>query len=374
MLQKSAHEEWLSNEGVPVYGGYHVEDVSAVALGEWQRFGGRGAIFNLRGMDGFTLSFVVEVAPHATLNRVRHMYEELLYVHRGQGTMTLFGRDGEKVTEIPWRKGTLMAPPLNCPYELENTGDDPALLVGVTDLALMMDLFYDEAFIFGSDVWFEDRVDAVRTAQQRGLQTHVNARGSLVMDAAKIDDVDTPVENVRGSHSSEAQHGTFAIAGNVLTGHLAQEPVGRYDPAHYHGGGANILILRSHGYSLMWPAELGPRPYEAGYGDRIVRVDWRPGSIICPPGAWFHQHFNLGDEPARNIACRFGYGLSRPTKFYLGNQDVGGRTACTVSFTVGGTLVPFEEEDPEIHRQYEAALEAEGQQCTLDHSLLAMAR
>ena len=49
----------------------------------------------------------------------------------------------------------------------------------------------------------------------------------------------------------------FEIANNRLIGHLAEWPVGRYHKAHFHGGGAVLVILRSEGYSLMWPNHLG---------------------------------------------------------------------------------------------------------------------
>ena len=93
---------------------------------------------------------------------------------------------------------------------------------------------------------------------------------------------------------------------NTLIGHLAEWPVGRYHKAHFHGGGAVLLILRSEGYSLMWPNHLGTRPYENGFGDEVVRVDWLPGSVFSPPTNWFHQHFNTGAEPALQLALRCG--------------------------------------------------------------------
>ena len=124
----------------------------------------------------------------------------------------------------------------------------------------------------------------------------MSGRGGLTISGAQIDNVPTGTDPNDLEGSAEA-HGVFALAGNALGGHLAGEPVGKYDEAHYHGGGAIILILKSYGYSLMWPAELGPRPYQDGFADRIVKVEWGPGSIISPPGAWFHQHFNLGNVP-----------------------------------------------------------------------------
>ncbi|HLY66888.1 MAG TPA: cupin, partial [Chloroflexota bacterium] len=67
-----------------------------------------------------------------------------------------------------------------------------------------------------------------------------------------------------------------------------------------------LMVVRSKGYSIMWPRELGLRPYEDGHDDEVVRVDWQVGSVFTPPTGWFHQHFNLGHEPARQLALRYG--------------------------------------------------------------------
>src|SRR5207245_5000484 len=86
----------------------------------------------------------------------------------------------------------------------------------------------------------------------------------------------------------------------------ADWPTGMYNKAHYHGAGAILLILQSQGYTLIWPRDAGPRPYENGKGDEVIEVKWREGSVISPPGGWFHQHFSAGNEPARQLAIRYG--------------------------------------------------------------------
>src|SRR5437867_13449565 len=70
------------------------------------------------------------------------------------------------------------------------------------------------------------------------------------------------------------------MGGSTLVGHLAEWPVGRYHKAHYHTGGAILLILRTEGYTLMWPQEAGIRPYQSGNGDQVVKVNWREGSVL----------------------------------------------------------------------------------------------
>ena len=90
----------------------------------------------------------------------------------------------------------------------------------------------------------------------------------------------------------------------------------------------------------MWPNEWGTRPYESGYGDRVVRIDWAPGSVFSPPTSWFHQHFNTGSEPALQLALRCG-----SQKFPLGIRVAAIRAGVYTSVKQGGTLIEYTDED-----------------------------
>jgi hypothetical protein len=116
-----------------------------------------------------------------------------------------------------------------------------------------------------------------------------------------------------------------------------------------------LVVLRSEGYSLMWPNHLGTRPYEAGFADQVVRVDWIPGSVFSPPTNWFHQHFNTGAEPALQLALRCG-----SQKFPLGIRVAAIRAGVYTSVKQGGTLIEYEDEDPAIRATYEQELAAKG--------------
>ena len=105
----------------------------------------------------------------------------------------------------------------------------------------------------------------------------------------------------------------------------------------------------------MWPNEWGPRPYESGYGDRVVRVDWIPGSVFSPPTGWFHQHFNTGSEQALQLALRCG-----SQKHPLGIRVAAMRAGVYTSMKEGGTLIEYEDEDPQISRTYRAELKQRG--------------
>ena len=34
--------------------------------------------------------------------------------------------------------------------------------------------------------------------------------------------------------------------------------------------------------------------YTDGHEDKVLEIKWGEASIYCPPGDWFHQHFNTG--------------------------------------------------------------------------------
>jgi hypothetical protein len=139
------------------------------------------------------------------------------------------------------------------------------------------------------------------------------------------------------------------MAAGVHVQHIAEWAGGRYDKAHYHMGGAILLIVRGVGFSLMWPKELGVRPFESGHGEQVVRVDWREGSLLSPPTDWFHEHFNTGTITARQLAFRTG------GKYVLELSAVRHGKGTNISTREGGTLIEREDEDPEIRRIFERA-------------------
>ena len=97
------------------------------------------------------------------------------------------------------------------------------------------------------------------------------------------------------------------MSDTCLVGHISDWPSGIYHNAHYHAAGAILLVLRSTGYALMWPKELGIHPYKSGKEDKVIKFHWKPGSIYSPPNGWFHQHINTCNEPTRHVAVRLGH-------------------------------------------------------------------
>ena len=108
------------------------------------------------------------------------------------------------------------------------------------------------------------------------------------------------------------------------------------------------------------------QPYESGNGDRVVEVKWKEASVYCPPNFWFHQHFNTGVLPARHLAVRYGgklfhLGFKTASRVFMQGEDSEPYT----SVRQGGTLIEYEDEDPEIRRRYEAELRNSGVPCEM---------
>ncbi|HLY66833.1 MAG TPA: hypothetical protein VKU60_14965, partial [Chloroflexota bacterium] len=363
----SAYERWMDEQGIPVHTGYDVPDIRALERKPWPRTGGKGCLIDLKGMEGFTNGILCEIPPRAALKAQKQLFQEMVYVVEGSGHTDVWAPGQEqKKARCEWRAGTLLSIPLNCWSQMVNDGSSPAVCFAVTDAPLVLDIFHDQEFIFendhrfakrfdGSGEYFADRGD--RLSSPRGVLWEANA----------IYDVPNASVDALPVKGSDVKRTYLGMAEGSLTGHLGDEPVGKHGKAHHHVGGAVILMLRAHGYTLMWPSELGVRPYESGFGDRVVRIEWGPYALFSPPTGWFHQHFNTSSETSREIAFRFGNALYHPTRFHAGIPHAGGLPAFLVSYHQGGTLIPYEDEDPRIHADYEQALRARGLACTMLH-------
>jgi quercetin dioxygenase-like cupin family protein len=352
---KTAYERWIEQEGIPVIEGYGVRDIRELPLGSWKRLGCKGAYIQMKGLEGITGMYVGEIAPGAELGPEKHLYEEVIYIVSGQGK-TEIKQQGQSTQALEWQEGSLFSPPLNAWHRLTNSGNEPAFFAAVTTAPMVFDHFHNEGFVFNCDYSFPDRYAAQADYFTPGKQRYLAGNNHLwVWETNFIPDVrsaaiDPQEEKGAGVHITQ-----FEISGNTLIGHLAEWPVGCYHKAHYHGGGAVLIILRSEGYSIMWPNEWGPRPYTNGYGDRVVRIDWVPGSVFSPPTGWFHQHFNTGSQPALQLALRCG-----SQKYPLGIRVGAIRAGVVTSIKKGGTLIEYEDEDPQVRSEYEAALKKAG--------------
>lgn len=334
--EDSPYEKWVAEQGIPSVTGLSCYDLRAVEVAPWERMGGLGSFVHLYGTSGTNDAYVAEIPPGGELLPQRHMYEAFVYVLSGRGATRVW-IDKDREHQFEWQAGSLFAIPLNASYQHFNTsGSEPARFYGVTTAPLMLDLFHNRDFVFDNPFVFADRFspddDDYFTSSG---QEHTGR----IWETNFVSDVDSfPLQDwsIRGAGGRNV---FFEIAESTMCASISEFPVGTYKKAHRHGPGAHVIILSGQGYTMMW------RP-----GQPMEKVPWKGGSVFVPPDMWFHQHFNTGPEPARYMPIRWG-----SSKYHMFNY-----LGITKDVKEGGDQIEYEDEDPQIRREFEAELARNG--------------
>jgi len=359
-LNETAYQKWMEAQEIPIHGGHIVFDAREVERKPWTLTGTPAAFIDLIGMEGFSGMQVVEIPPGGATKPQKHLFQQLIAGLEGHATAEVWLDGQGRKSSFEWGPFSLFSPPLNATYQLYNVGSTPVIYLAVNDAPMMIDLFHNLDFIFNNPYVFKDRFDGndaeFFTREERYLRG-----GGMVWKTNFIDDVADALVDAQEAKGAGVKITVFDMAQNSFAGHLTEWPVGKYHKAHHHSGGAILLITRSSGYSTMWPQEIGVRPVQNHFEDQIVTVDWGPYSVFSPPTKWFHQHFNTGNETARQLAFRPGGSSENPTGFRRsGNRTVNGKPGVYVSYREGGTLIEYEDEDPSIKPDFERRLAALG--------------
>ena len=336
---RSFYDAWQENEGIPVHRTFHVEDLAAVEVGPWPRYGGLGCFINLADCHIVTAA-VLEIPPGATLRPVKHLFETWCFVVDGRGE-TSFEQPGHPPGRVEWGPRALFGPPINTRYVHRNLDDAKrARLLMVMNAPLTMNLYHSEEYVFENPFVFKDRFRgqndffAPITGYMR--PTYLGAR---VLRTNLVPDVLTThlAHWALRGHAAKTVH--LSMSDHTMAAHLSDFAVGTYKKAHRHGPGAHVIVLQGRGYSLLWKE-----------GEPRMRVDWKPGSMFSPPEWWFHQHFNTGSESARYLALRRGG--SPEHRLRIGMS--GGEKA------EGPDQIEYEDEDPAIYEEFAAELKRNG--------------
>ena len=333
--REATYESWRRDQGIPVLRGFHVPDLRDIEVADWDWKGGKGCFLDLEGTAETNDGYVLELAPGDSTRPVKHIYEEVVYILAGQGKTRVWLDDARSV-EFSWKEGSLFAIPLNATYEHINTRDDhPARYLAVTSAPLIINLFHNYTFVFENAFEFTDRFNGEAdyfSGEGRSLERRI-------WDTNFVPDLhELPLESWEARGSGSKNRG-LELAQSTMVAHVSQFPVGRYKKAHRHGPGAHVVILEGEGYSLMWPE-----------GEPPKRFDWKPGSVVVPPDQWFHQHFNLGDRPAKYLALRWNSHKYRVFKKEEVDVDVAG----------GGSQIETKDEDPMIREMFQSELALRG--------------
>lgn len=349
MSRQNAYNTWQSSEGIPIYDTFFVGDMKTLELGRWERLGADAAFLNLEGAGDSNNCYVAEIHPAGSTKPMRHMYEELIYVLKGSGATAIWNDDGVK-HRFEWQAGSLFSIPLNANFQHFNTsGQEAARYVAVITAPVVMNMFHNTDFIFNNPYSFRDRFDGEKKFDGGG-ELYMNNRGTYkIWETNFVPNADTHELYRRNNRGAGGSYLCFELAHSTMVAHISEFPVGTYKKAHKHGPGANVIILGGKGFSLLW---------QDGKWDERVKVDWLPGSIVVPPSDWFHQHFNSGNEPARYLALRWG-----SNRYAYRPDNVSHEGATDTSVKDGGAQIEYADENPEVHRLFEAELKKNGAPC-----------
>ena len=325
----SPYLRFVRGEGLDIISAQYVPNLRTAELKPWARKSGKGVFINHEASRTSNDCYVCEIAPGRKLEPQHHLFEEMILILSGRGSTTVWNDAGARVT-FEWKAGAIFAIPLNCWYQHFNgSGQEPVRYVAVTNAPSVINLYDDIDFVFNHRHDFVNRFSGEADYYSaKGEQIGFLLQTNFVSDAVNLPLIAAKERGAGGGHIR------FNMARGSIASHISQFPVGTYKKAHAHGPGAHVIVLSGEGYSLMWPEGEEPRRY-----------DWQVGTLIVPPNAWFHQHFNSGPTPARYLAFK-----------HWSPRNAQGVPISWISRRLGGTQVDYADEHPLVRRMFAEAL------------------
>lgn len=285
------YDKFIDSLGLPVHGGYYIEDLRKVELAPWDEFECNGAVIQLEGMKGVTESKVLEIPGGGAIPAHTFAIDETFFVLEGHGFTTVWVNETKKHT-FEWGPRSLFMIPQGVHRTFSNArGDQPAKLVTNSYLPLAMAMFPDPKF-FWSDTYADPNLLEVHEGDAYSVATRSEGgrgatwRGNFFTDLASWDGLVPHRQRGGGGHVVDIE-----FPNSEMGGHMSVFPNGTYKKGHRHGPGVVIIIPAGEGFSVMWPE-----------GEDQVVVPWHEASMFVPPNRWFHQHFNVSTVPARYLA------------------------------------------------------------------------
>jgi quercetin dioxygenase-like cupin family protein len=339
---KSSYQNFVRQEGVPLYEGSALEDLGSLILADWERRGGKAAYTRLGDQEFYNLQ-IVEIPPGGELKPERHIYDSVMYVMKGRGATTIW-QEGEPRTTVEWEEGALLAIPLNaCHQEFNSSGYEPCRILFGTNMAHVINLYGNLDFVFNNPFVFRDRYTHSMQSffSDKGQQWNLRLyETNFIPDIRKFA-LDPYPE--RGNRTSIMR---LSMSNTSIGMHIMSVSEGTYVTAHRHEARAHVIVVEGQGYELLFmPGEEKQR--------RKVRTV--PYAVVAPRHNEYHQHFNTGKGEYRMLAFR-GSGLRQGGgRRYDPARTAHDKNPFDLSFKIA-----YEKEDPAIREEYYNVLEKNG--------------
>ena len=311
------YDQWMESIGIPIHRGHYQSDLRTLELGWWEERQVNAAFLQMKGMEGVSEARIIEIPPGKTLPPLKMPIGETIYVLSGSGLASIWAGEGPK-TSFEWGTHAMFHVPRYAHAQLSNArGDQPARLLHYNYMPMAMTVVPDPDFFFKNP--YED--PSLLYGQGENLYSAAHA----VLGAGAKDAMAEAEGAVRDDSITAASHGGAWWVGNFfpdmaqwdklspyrgrgaggfsvkmlfpgtnMSASMSVFDASMYKKAHLHGPGRVIVIPRGEGYSLLTEP-----------GKEAVVCPWGEAAVFTPPGGWYHQHFNLGTEPARYL--KFGH-------------------------------------------------------------------
>jgi mannose-6-phosphate isomerase-like protein (cupin superfamily) len=281
---RTPFERWIEDDlRLELRRGYVADRLATCELQPWPEHGLSVAFYDIVGAESLAGMYVGEIPPARSRERVRQLYDEVIYVVSGHGSTTVTTPTG--TLSFEWGPGSLFAVPLNYPHQLHNgTAREPVRFISVNTLPITFNLLRDPDFIFGTDHDFR-RINPERSPAEAVLYqpdpTH-NRTAVDLYETMFVPDIQAVPLSQFAERGEGARTVYFELANSPISAHVAEFQGGQFVNPHRHGPSAYVFTLEGSGYSLMWSE-----------GGSAVRYDWPEGDVglVVPPNWWWHGHF-----------------------------------------------------------------------------------
>jgi hypothetical protein len=338
--KRFTYDDWMESQDVPIYRGYYIADLRTIELAHWKLCDCNAGFIQLTGQEGVTSTRVIEVRPGETLTVRGFAFDEIAYSLNGYGLTAHVMPDGAKRV-FEWQPTSMFLMPRRQPYQLTNAdGTKPARLMFFNYLPMAMSTVPDPEFYFDNPLLSGGSVQKDFYAEARMVKPNEVGQGAYLGKRVYWYGSFFPSMRTWDKMASNAHRGAGGTSvycqfpDTELSAHMSEFASGTYKKAHRHGPGRAIVIPKGEGYSIMWEE-----------GKEKVIIPWHEGSLFVPPDRWFHQHFNIGREPARYLA------MHPPMQFHGHAEKVLDRAKDQIEYV---------DEDPAIRERFESELDKRG--------------
>ncbi len=344
----SYYRRFVEKEGVPLYEGSAIENLSTLPLADWERRGGKAAYTRLGEHETVNLQ-IVEIPPKGELRPEHHIYEAVMFVLSGTGATTIW-QEGEPKRTIEWSEGALLAIPLNAWHqEFNSSANQPCRILFGTNMAQVINLYRNLDYVFKNPFIFNDRYSFYGETDYVEKGTHWNLRLFQTNFIADTRTFTLDSWNERGTRTSIMRLSMGNSGSNI---HILEVSEGTYVTAHRHVPGGHVILIGGEGYEYLF------MPGDEMTAEKRMKIPMKPYAVIAPRRNEYHQHFNTGKGPLRQLAFK---GWETITAFTTskGQYDPVGAARSDNAFAFSFKL-RYDQEDPRIREEYYRELEKNG--------------